>query len=121
MSTPRVVLLTFREKKKLLKLSEHRNETDLQFLSKEFRKLFSIHSTGCLTFQRYSAEWESFIDLEDSDILLNKDKLTAVLEEESASLEANDTDTEVSYIVHEHVAIASYLSCVYALPIAIII
>ena len=75
------VLVSYGDRKKVLKIKVDSQLTDLEFVTKEFKKEFSFDSNVniVLTFQRFDSEWGEYIDLEPEATLNHKDKLTAVV------------------------------------------
>ena len=63
-----------------MKIPPH-SSSDILYLETEFRQLFqfgsNVHVT--ITFQRYDAEWEEYIDLEEDTALNDKEKLKVIV------------------------------------------
>ena len=55
--------------------------SDVHYIESQFKSVFSFGKNVKLqvTFQRFDSEWQEFIDLEEKDIVNNKDKLKAVV------------------------------------------
>ena len=77
----KTVLLSYLERNKVFQIPDEKNDTDLTFLEKGFRKTFSYASNVSLTvtFQRYDEAWGEYIELSEDDIIRNKDKLKVVV------------------------------------------
>lgn len=56
-------------------------ESDLKFLTKEFRREFKFDSNVDLvvTFQHFDSEWREYIDLEADSSVCHKDKLKVIV------------------------------------------
>ena len=80
MENDRSVLVSFLERNKKVTIPIGTEASDLSFLSAECLKSFSFdsHVNVGLTFQKYDADWDSFVDLEDDYIASHKDKLKMV-------------------------------------------
>ena len=82
------VLVTYLDKKKLVKIPlNHKVDSDLQFLTGEFIKLFSVEDSSnvSVTFQQYDSGWDEYIDLDLTDTLLHKDKVKAIVTSKTSS------------------------------------
>ena len=78
----KVVLLGYLERKKRIAIAEKRTENELEYLKEEFLKSFNLQSTvkpHQITFQRFDPEWDEYVDVEEGDVLVNKDKLKVVV------------------------------------------
>ena len=75
------VLVSFMERKKIVKIDVEKQMSDVEFLSQEFRKEFCFESNVnvVVTFQRFDPEWGEYVDLEPDSVLNHKDKLLAVV------------------------------------------
>ena len=75
------VLLTHLDHNKVVKIPEEKDETDIAYLKSQFRRLFSYenHVVIDLTFQRYDPDWETYIDLDDDEVVENKEKLKVIV------------------------------------------
>jgi hypothetical protein len=71
----------------------------MKFLEEEFRKEFKFHSNVHLTitFQKYDADWGSFVDLEENVSLPFKEKLKVVVSPVLASA-PNSSVSDVSVV-----------------------
>ena len=79
--TLRKVLVSYLELNKLITIPEATEDGDVKYVTKESRRIFDLD--GCenvmIAVQKYDKEWEAFVDLEDGDAILNKDKLKLVM------------------------------------------
>ena len=77
----RCVLVSYNGRNKLLKIPTLCDQTDIQYLDNECRKLFSFSSNVHinLTFQKYDPAWEMDIDLDSDYNASDKDKLKLVV------------------------------------------
>lgn len=77
----RVVLVSYMERNKVLKIPNSRSKSDYECLTEEFRKEFKYDSNVSLsiTFQRFDKDWEEYVDLDESCTFVNKEKLRAVV------------------------------------------
>lgn len=78
---PRQVLVSFMDRKKVLKIGPNTQISDISFLTKQFRKEFSYEGNVnvAITFQRYDPGWDEMVDLDPDSRINDKDKLTAVV------------------------------------------
>ena len=55
--------------------------TDVQYIESVFKSVFSFDRNVklCITFQRFDADWNEFVDLEIGDEINHKDKLKAIV------------------------------------------
>ena len=72
------VLVCYKERSKVFVLSASENKNELESLTEETKKAFSIRDDEIIIFKRYDLEWDEYIDLDDCSVLLHKDKLRAV-------------------------------------------
>uniref|UniRef100_A0A1X7V838 Uncharacterized protein n=1 Tax=Amphimedon queenslandica TaxID=400682 RepID=A0A1X7V838_AMPQE len=77
----RKVLLCYLENKKALMLPPKAEVEDLSYLNNEFLMTFSFQSNVKLrvTFQQYDEMWREYVDLNESDVIFDKDKLKVVV------------------------------------------
>lgn len=78
----KVVLVGYLERKKRITIAEKPTENELDYLKEEFLKSFGLQKSIQLhqiTFQRFDPEWNEYVDIEEGDVLLNKDKLKVVV------------------------------------------
>ena len=79
MSLSKQVLVTYLERKKVLKIPLEKQESDIIFLTKEFRKEFKLECGEFdMSFQLFSAIFGEYVELEDE--ILDKDKLKAIVQ-----------------------------------------
>ena len=78
---PKTVLLSYLENKKRVTIPANNKKPDLEYLREVFLTSFKFERNVSLdvTFQRFDPEWNDFVDLEDGDELVHKDKLKAVV------------------------------------------
>ena len=100
----KVVLVSYLESSKTFKIPGDQDGSELEYLTEEFMKAFSFESNVNLkvSFQRFSPEWDQYVDLEEEDKLRNKDKLKAIvipsLRDAAPSVTSSER-TEVSQIL----------------------
>ncbi len=77
----KVVLVSYLERNKIIRIPHHSRSNELIYLTKEFKKMFLFGENVNLqvTFQKFDVEWEAYIDLESPVILFHRDKLKAVV------------------------------------------
>ena len=71
------VMVQHGERKKIFKIPIVKEESDIEYLQKEFKKEFSWNSE--VIFQRFSKDWNEAVDLESDDTIIDKDRLIAVV------------------------------------------
>ena len=72
------VLVSFMDRRKVVKIGPNTQMSDVSFLTKEFQKEFSYdcNVNVVVTFQR---EWDEMVDLDPDSRINDKDKLTGVV------------------------------------------
>ena len=77
----KVVLLSYLDRNKLVKVPEDKSESDVEYLKREFRKEFACENQVSIfiVLQRFDQEWGEYIDLDKDDIVENKMKLKVVI------------------------------------------
>ena len=80
-SSDKTVLLSYLEKNKKITIPASTLKSDLEYLREIFLTSFKFESNVLLdvTFQRFDAEWNEFVDLDNGDEVCHKDKLKAVV------------------------------------------
>ena len=80
-SSDKTVLLSYLEKNKKITIPASTPKSDLEYLREIFLTSFKFESNVLLdvTFQRFDAEWNEFVDLDNGDEVCHKDKLKAVV------------------------------------------
>ena len=75
------VLVSYGERNKVISIPESKRGNDLNYLSQEFKKMFSFGDNVnlLLTFQKFDNDWCEYLDLEENCSLSNKDKIKAVV------------------------------------------
>ena len=91
--TTRAILITYLDRKKLLKFPDGEG---LDFLAQEFKKVFSINVNLKVHFQRFNSEFDEYVELEEEDVLHHKDKLIAITSTDSSA------STPTMQVVAEH-------------------
>ena len=75
------ILLSYLERNIFVKVPQNLQSSEIQYLEKEFRKLFhfgtNVHMT--VIFQRYDTDWNEYIDLDEEAVLNEKDKLKVIV------------------------------------------
>lgn len=78
----KTVLLAYLESKKKIIIPGDSSKPDLDYLREEFLTSFrpkcDANVSLEVTFQRFDPEWNEFVDLDDGDVLVHKDKLKAI-------------------------------------------
>ena len=87
----KTVLVSFKERNKVLLISNSTNEKEVACLKEQFCRTFNetISEGQFITFQRFDSTWDSFVDLEESDSVEDRDKLKVVITE----VRADSTNT----------------------------
>ena len=77
----KTVLVSFKERNKVLRISYTNEGGVLACLKEQFCRAFNetISEEELITFQRFDSEWDSFIDLEECDTVNDRDKLRVVV------------------------------------------
>ena len=70
------VLISYLDSKKAIKLPE---KEGLEFLKEAVMKSFSFERKARIEFQRFNAEWDEYVDLDELDDINHKDKLKVVV------------------------------------------
>ena len=80
-SGKKTVLVSYLERNKVIRIPESKKENDIDYLAKEFKKVFAFDRNVniLLTFQKFDQDWNEYIDLDDDSVLCNKDKIKAVV------------------------------------------
>lgn len=111
------ILLSYQERNKVFTIPE--GARDLPYLKAEFLKAFNLIDdiTVEVFFQKYDDEWDTFIDLEDSDILITKDKLKAVVSHNvslqlTSKLEAGSVATSIISVRMFSIVLLKMVNCV---------
>ena len=74
------VLVSYQQRNKILQIPESKEETDIEFLTGEFKRAFELGETfDIIVFQVFDKEWNEYIDLDGNSSLCNKDKIRVVL------------------------------------------
>ena len=75
------VLVSYGERNKVVSIPQSTGKSDLEFLSKEFKTVFSFGDNVnlLLTFQKFDSEWGEYLDLENNSTLFHKDKVNAIV------------------------------------------
>ena len=77
----KTVLLRFKENRKKVVIPEAKPTSDLQFLESSFRKLFKFEQqiNLAISFQRFDETFDELVDLEEGDLVQNREKLNVVV------------------------------------------
>ena len=78
-SVSKTVLLAYLKSKKKIIIPGDSSKSDLDYLREEFLTSFKCDANVSLTFQRFNPEWNEFVDLDNGDVLVHKDKLKAIV------------------------------------------
>ena len=79
-SATKSVLVSYLERNKVIRVPIVKEDTDLEFIRKEFIKLYSFEENVrlCLSFQRSDEDWKDYIEIEGDDIK-NKEKIKVIV------------------------------------------
>ena len=78
----KTVLLSYSERNKLVKIPEDKGESDLAYLQRKFKELYSVEGTTTrVSFQRYNEEWKTLLEVDEDDAIMNKDTFKVVIVE----------------------------------------
>ena len=78
----KVVLLCYQERKKKIAIAAEAAQNELDYLKGEFLKSFGLLQSvkvHQITLQRFDSEWNEYVDVEEEDVLQNKDKLKVLV------------------------------------------
>ena len=72
MTAIKSVLISYLDSSKPVKIPAVYDGTELDYLTRIFMKAFSFESNVNLkiTFQRFSTDWEQYVDLDENDIVI---------------------------------------------------
>lgn len=92
------VLLTYLERNKIIAIPDETEEGDVNYAKKEFQRAFSFEGHATVILQKFDQEWDTYIDLEDDDALVDRDKIKVVVmsvfEEKLGSTTETPSDAE---------------------------
>ena len=93
----RSVLVSYLDRRKIIKIPDNKKESDLQYLSSEVLRAFNFVSSVQLnvTFQKYSEEWGE-VDLDEIDGIADRDKLKVVITPMLESLPSSAASSSVN-------------------------
>jgi len=78
------VLLQFGERRKIVKVKKEEGPNDVAVLRRVFfRDFYSGNEDASVYFQRFDQEWDEYIDIDDDYVVTEKDRLRAVVAEDS--------------------------------------
>ena len=77
--TPKQVLVTYLDRKKVLSIPQGSNVGDIDFLENEFLQVFGLSGSRSVTFQRFNSIFQEYVDLEYNCEINDKDKLQAIV------------------------------------------
>ena len=78
----KVVLLCYQERKKKIAIAAETAPNELEYVKGEFLKSFSLLKsvkTHQITLQRFDPEWDEYVDVDEGEVLQNKDKLKVLV------------------------------------------
>ena len=80
-SATKSVLVSYLERNKVIRVPIVKEDTDLEFIRKEFIKLFSFEENVrlCLSFQRFDEDWKDYIEIDEGDDIENKEKIKVIV------------------------------------------
>ena len=75
------ILLSHLDRNKVLKVPSEKDETDIAYLEKEFRKALSYEGNVSITvsFHHFDEEWDDFVELDEAAVVVDKGKLKVVV------------------------------------------
>lgn len=73
-AAPKQILVKYLERKKIINIPQE----GFRFLKREFFRAFKI-AEAPITFQRYNATFNEYVDLEESEPINDKDRLQAII------------------------------------------
>ena len=91
------VLVSYQQRNKVIQIPETKQESDIEFLTKEFKRAFALgEAVDIITFQMFDKEWDEYVDLDDNSPIRDKDKvkvvLTSAVVEETPSTSSASSD-----------------------------
>ena len=94
MDCRKLVLVSYNNSNKVVKLPDIETKAELSYLVKECKKMFKFGANVNLnvTFQRYDPDWDAYVDIDEDFVLQKKDKLNMIvlpLLTDSTSLSSN--------------------------------
>lgn len=98
----KTVLVLFKERNKVLRISQGisiTNEDEIACLKEQFCRAFSqtLSEGQLITFQRFDSAWDSFVDVDESDAVEDRDKLKVVVTERASTNSSRGmVNTEIS-------------------------
>ena len=80
-SATKCVLISYLERNKVIRVPIVKEDTDLEFIRKEFIKLFSFEGNVrlCLSFQRFDEDWQDYVEIDEGDDIENKEKIKVIV------------------------------------------
>lgn len=84
----KVVLVSYMERNKKFTIPASKEQSDVEFLKKEFFTAFGIRRTQdhTVTLQSFDDEFGEFVDTKDDALFVNKTKLKAILVRQSETV-----------------------------------
>ena len=81
MSDVKQVLVSYGDRKKVLRITSNSGLTDVEVLTNSFRTEFKFEANVnvVVTFQRFDPDWDETVDLESESVINDKNKLIAVV------------------------------------------
>ena len=75
----KAVLLSYFERKKVVKIPNDKEESDISYLEKAFKELFCYEGDlSTISLQKFNEEWQTDLDLDEGDVIIDKDVLKVV-------------------------------------------
>ena len=104
------VLVSYFDRNKVIDIPKN-CEGDVKYVTSEFKRIFSFEDCVNLVvvLQKFDPEWDTYVDLEETDVLENRDKLKAVVMpildggnvRSGASTSTSEPPTEMSEVSSE--------------------
>ena len=94
----KTVLVSFKERNKVLRINSSTNEREIACLKEQFCRAFgeTISEGQFITFQRFDSTWDSFVDLEECDTVEDRDKLKVIVTESTSISNSGTVHAEAS-------------------------
>ena len=104
----KAVLLSFLDRNKVVKIPEGIDGSELDYIRKQCKTLFSFQQQVSIkiTLQRFSEDWNEFVNLEEGDTLKDKEKLKIVITPHLQTPDASECDHKVNlYFIYNNLYI----------------
>lgn len=92
------VLVSYLGRNQIFSLEENDKKSQTRDLKQKVSSYFEIASTAKFILQRYDKEWDSYIDLDEEDVLQDHDKLRITIIAECTQAVGKSLNPEVRVI-----------------------